>query len=99
MNVMRVMLWPLLSLLGAIYFGYRFVQNRSRTSVVALKSDAAAEKSKDRLSRDFLGCSIFDFCNKIGHQRTSRLVRLISALPPKADMHRRSLDFDSIAIG
>ena len=25
---------------------YRFIQNRSRTSVVALKSDAAAEKSK-----------------------------------------------------
>jgi hypothetical protein len=32
---------------------YRFIQNRSRTSVVALKSDAAAEKSKDQLSRDF----------------------------------------------
>ena len=32
---------------------YRFIQNRSRTFVVALKSDAAAEKSKDRLSRDF----------------------------------------------
>jgi hypothetical protein len=32
---------------------YRFIQNRSRTSVVALKSDAAAEKSKDQFSRDF----------------------------------------------
>jgi hypothetical protein len=32
---------------------YRFIQNRSRTSVVALKGDAAAEKSKDQLSRDF----------------------------------------------
>ena len=32
---------------------YRFIQNRSRASVVALKSDAAAEKSKDQLSRDF----------------------------------------------
>src|SRR5882757_2889856 len=32
---------------------YRFIQNRSWTSVVALKSDAAAEKSQDRLSRDF----------------------------------------------
>jgi hypothetical protein len=32
---------------------YRFIQNRPRTSVVALKSDAAAEKSKDRLSQDF----------------------------------------------
>jgi hypothetical protein len=32
---------------------YRFIQNRSRTSVVALKANAAAEKSKDQLSRDF----------------------------------------------
>ena len=32
---------------------YRFIQNRSRTSVVTLKSGAAGEKSKDRLSRDF----------------------------------------------
>jgi hypothetical protein len=30
---------------------------------VALKSDTAAEKSKDQLSRDFPGRSIFDFCN------------------------------------
>src|SRR5258706_1974064 len=36
-----------------------FIQNRSRTSVVALKSDAAAEKSKDQLSRDFPGRSTF----------------------------------------
>jgi hypothetical protein len=28
-------------------------KNRSRASVAALKSDAAAEKSKDQLSRDF----------------------------------------------
>jgi hypothetical protein len=32
---------------------------------VALKSDAAAEKSKNQLSRDFWCCSIFDFCNTI----------------------------------
>ena len=44
---------------------YRFIQNRSRTSVVALKSDATAEKSKEQLSRDFPGRSIFDFCNNI----------------------------------
>src|SRR5712672_2560613 len=50
---------------------YRFIQNRSRTSVVALKSDAAAEKSKDQLWRDFQGCSIFDFCNNIDPLRTS----------------------------
>ena len=49
---------------------YRFIQNRSRISVVALKSDAAAEKPKDQLSRDFLGCSIFDFCNNIGAKRS-----------------------------
>ncbi len=45
---------------------YRFIQNRSRTSAVTLKSDAAAEKFKDQLSRDFPGRSIFDFCNNIG---------------------------------
>ena len=33
--------------------------------MVALKSDTAAEKSKDQLSRDFPGRSIFDFCNNI----------------------------------
>jgi hypothetical protein len=44
---------------------YRFIQNRSRTCVVALKSDAAAEKPKDHLSRDFWGYSILDFCNNI----------------------------------
>jgi hypothetical protein len=49
---------------------YRFIQNRSRTSAVALKSDAAAEKSKDQLSRDFPGRSIFDFCNNICQKRT-----------------------------
>src|SRR4029453_12391417 len=49
---------------------YRFIQNRSRASAVALKSDAAAEKSKDQLSRDFPGRSIFDFCNNIGTFRT-----------------------------
>jgi hypothetical protein len=38
---------------------------------VALKSDAAAEKPKDQLSRDFLGCSIFDFCNSICQEATS----------------------------
>jgi hypothetical protein len=49
---------------------YRFIQNRSRTSAVALKSDAAAEKSKDQLSRDFPGRSIFDFCSNICQNRT-----------------------------
>jgi hypothetical protein len=32
---------------------YRCIRNRSRTCVVALKRDAAAEMSKDQLSRDF----------------------------------------------
>src|SRR5258705_7969824 len=44
---------------------YRFIQNRPGISVVALKSNTAAEKSKDQLSRDFPGRSIFDFCNNI----------------------------------
>jgi hypothetical protein len=38
---------------------------------VALKSDAAAEKPEDQLSRDFLG-SIFDFCNNIGQYQNSQ---------------------------
>jgi hypothetical protein len=42
---------------------YRFIQNRPRTFLAALKSYGAAEKSKDQLLRDFWGCSIFDFCN------------------------------------
>jgi hypothetical protein len=58
---------------------YRFIQNRSRTSVVALKSDAAAEKSKDQLSRDFPGRSILDFCKNIGTNRTWCSGRCMSA--------------------
>src|SRR5258708_33080131 len=50
---------------------YRSVQNRSRTSVAALKSNTPAEKSNDQLSRDFWGCSIFDFCNNICQTRKS----------------------------
>jgi hypothetical protein len=46
---------------------YRFIQNRSRTSVAALKSDAAAEKSKDQLSRNFRCRSIFDFLQQYRH--------------------------------
>ena len=38
---------------GDVRGPYRFIQNRSRTSVVALESVAAAEKSKDQLARDF----------------------------------------------
>ena len=48
---------------------YRFIQNRPGTSIVALKSVTAAEESKDQLSRDFSGRSIFDFCNNICHEQ------------------------------
>jgi hypothetical protein len=64
---------------------YRFIQNRSRTSVVALKGDAAAEKSKDQLSRDFPGRSIFDFCNNIGTKRTCRASLTMSGFEGRAD--------------
>jgi hypothetical protein len=50
---------------------HRFIQNRSRAPVVALKSNAAAEKSEDQLSPDFWGSSIFDFCNNIRQELTS----------------------------
>src|SRR5437867_3225179 len=68
---------------------YRFIQNRSRTSVAVLKSDAAAEKPKDQLWRDFSGCSIFDFCNKIGTKLTLAMVRSMSASADKADISQR----------
>jgi hypothetical protein len=51
---------------------YRFIQNQSRTSVVALTSDAAAETRRDRLSQDFSSRSIFDFCNNICRERKLR---------------------------
>jgi len=50
-----------------------FIQNRSRTSAVALESDAAAENSKDQLWRDFPGRSIFDFCKNIHQKRKSAI--------------------------
>jgi hypothetical protein len=75
---------------------YRFIQNRSRTSVVALKGDAAVEKSKDQLSRDFPRRSIFDFCNNIRHNRTFpqglRLMRWTSARKaPRTESGSRQL--------
>src|SRR6267378_4238483 len=51
---------------------YRFIQI-DHGPVIAMKSDAAAEKSKDQLWRDFQGCSIFDFCNSIDPKRTYRV--------------------------
>jgi hypothetical protein len=69
----RKFLKPLMALYARQLEGpYRFIQNRSRTSAVALKNNAAAEKSKDQLSRDFPGRSIFDFCNNICHKQTFR---------------------------
>jgi hypothetical protein len=53
---------------------------------VAPTSEAAAEKPQDRLSRDFLGCSIFDFCNNIGTFRTSRNLQPTSEIPRQADI-------------
>ena len=47
---------------------------------MALKSDAAAEKSKDQLSRDFSVRLIFDFCNNIGTFGTWPDVRPESAM-------------------
>jgi hypothetical protein len=32
------------------------------------------ESAKNRLSRDFWHCSIFDFCNSIRHKRSYRLL-------------------------
>ena len=73
---------------------YRFIQKRSRPSVVALKSERAAEKSRDQLSRDFWGCSIFDFCNKIGTFQTRRARLTTSVLEGQtARLHARTSEF------
>src|SRR5947208_16268444 len=48
---------------------YRFIRNRSRSFVMALKSDAEAERPKDQFSRGFWGWSTFDFCNTICQKR------------------------------
>ena len=61
-------------------------QNRPGTSIVALKSDTAAEDSKDQLSRDFLGRSIFGFCNNIGTFQTCRVGLTMSVDGGKADL-------------
>ena len=53
---------------------------------MALKSDAATEASKNQLSRDFWGCSIFDFCNSIGPTPTSGDVCFCAAVGRKADV-------------
>jgi hypothetical protein len=50
---------------------YRFHPKSITDLAVALKSDGAAEKSKNQLSRDFQGRSIFDFCNNICQNQTS----------------------------
>jgi hypothetical protein len=60
---------------------------------VALKSDAAAEKPKDQLSRDFLGCSIFDFCNNIGTKRQFARCKAMSEVGGKADLPVERPDF------
>jgi len=47
-----------------------FGTNRTNCAGLMMNGDAAAERYKDRLSRDFWGCSIFDFCNNIDPKRT-----------------------------
>src|SRR5271167_4242219 len=65
---------------------YRFMQNPPPTFAVALNGDLVAEKSKNRLSRDFYAPSIFDFCNNIGTNRASSNVRCPVAIGGKADV-------------
>ena len=64
--------------------GRRLHQDFSRED--QLKSDAATEASKNQLSRDFWGCSIFDFCNSIGPTPTSGDVCFCAAVGKKADV-------------
>jgi hypothetical protein len=89
-GVERKFLEPLMRFMrGNVRGPYRFIQNRSRTSAVALKSDAAAEKSKDQLSRDFPGRSIFDFCNNICHNRTPAPQQIAALLKYRVSARKR----------
>jgi len=54
---------------------YRFTPKRPPTFVSALRSLAATEMSQNGLSRDFLHRRIFDFCNKICHNRKCAAIR------------------------
>jgi hypothetical protein len=59
---------------GDVRGPYRFIQTLSSVFVRALNGDTAAEKSRDRPSRDFSSCSIFDFFNNIGAKQPSKLL-------------------------
>jgi hypothetical protein len=74
----------------------RFTRSDVRDHTVSSKIDHGppygVEKQRSgrevqrSLSRDFCGCSIFDFYNKIGTFRTSRNVRLWSEMRTKAEV-------------
>ena len=68
---------------------YRFIQNRPATSVVALKSDTGAEKSKDQLSPEIFRVARFSTFATISVKSGLRPKRVGSPLRPEAD---RSLD-------
>ena len=57
---------------------HRLIQNRSQASVMSLTSGAAAGKPRDRLSRDFWRCWIFDFFNNICQEETHASQQVIS---------------------
>ena len=66
----RIFLGPLVRCsCGDVRQPHRFTQKRPQTAVSALQSVAAAQTTKNQHSRDFRGCSIFDFCNSIRQQR------------------------------
>jgi hypothetical protein len=73
---------------------YRFIQNRSRVSVVALISDAAAEKAKDLPSRDFFGGVRFStFATKSARNRHGAVVAACPLLGEHRKTFARSEDF------
>src|ERR1035437_1707414 len=50
---------------------HHFIQKRPPVFVSAVEGFVAVAASKNRLLRDFRGCSIFDFFNTVGHCRKS----------------------------
>src|SRR5258705_11637456 len=72
---------------------YRFIQNRPRTFLVALKSDAAAETSKNQLSRDFGADRFSTFATVSANIGSARLpYSIASSAAREADLrHERPI--------
>ena len=69
------------------------VSHKATTDLRSAATEAwAARMSKNQLSRDFPGRSIFDFCNNIGTLRTSAAGATMAVRGGRADLPASSVD-------